>query len=724
MEIEFFRNSTMQHEQKNTIVLPSCGKYSFLRTKLFSCSFCYYKLCILSLLCVFLVSCKSYSDKNISLDTHKTNDNYIVTFGQDNEHSMELIHIRGGRFIMGSKRETEHQTTSNEQPHPVILDSDFWLGKYEVTQFQYEYIMGNNPSYFKGERLPVDYVVSWKDAMEFCRRLNTICKKRGILPEGYSFSLPTEAQWEYACRAGTETAYNNGSDNEIDTSEANVNDDALYGNLHRKTAVHRTKEVGSYPPNRWGLHDMHGNVSEWCLDAVDVENFYGTSHNSQKILPEYGEHSVRNPCMNAGNFRVLRGGSWDSIPCHCRSSSRMVLPFNWNPTMEFFKPQGIKSAAALCFLSPVVLISLPVIWPYAMTQTKKQLSFIGFRVALIKIAELNMINHIETNNEVPPLKQNHPSTRDVFKGKCLSSSDFTGKFLVIDLHDDKGDSDCITVQEVDRPPTASDFPDARHGKLWMRRIEPGHYSMGSPESELGHLPEEIQHQVSISKPFYISIFEITQAQWELVAGNNPSYYVGEDRPVESVSYKDLRGGREDGIDWPKTKYTVTSNSFLGRLRAKTGLNFDLPTEAQWEYACRAGTLTALNSGHDISSVYDCVYLSQIGRYAYSERKPSDIYKQHIAVGSLAPNRWNLYDMHGNVAEICRDWNGQYQTDLQVDPHGPDNGVMHFKKKIFHLRVTRGGSWDGDNALRCRSACRSAVEDEGKNNRTGFRIVLE
>ena len=258
----------------------------------------------------------------------------------------------------------------------------------------------------------------------------------------------------------------------------------------------------------------------------------------------------------------------------------------------------------------------------------------------------------------------------------------------------------------------------------MRRIEPGHYSMGSPESELGHLPEEIQHQVSISKPFYISIFEITQAQWELVAGNNPSYYVGEDRPVESVSYKDLRGGREDGIDWPKTKHIVASNSFLGRLRAKTGLNFDLPTEAQWEYACRAGTLTALNSGHDISSVYDCMYLSQIGRYAYSERKPSDVYKQHIAVGSLAPNRWNLYDMHGNVAEICRDWNGQYQTDLQVDPHGPDNGVMHFKKKIFHLRVTRGGSWDGDNALRCRSACRSAVEDEGKNNRTGFRIVLE
>lgn len=91
---------------------------------------------------------------------------------------MELIHIKGGRFIMGSKRETEHQTTSNEQPHPVTLDSDFWLGKYEVTQFQYERIMGNNPSYFKGERLPVDYIVSWKDAMEFCRRLNVMSQKK------------------------------------------------------------------------------------------------------------------------------------------------------------------------------------------------------------------------------------------------------------------------------------------------------------------------------------------------------------------------------------------------------------------------------------------------------------------------------------------------------------------------------------------------------------------
>ena len=698
--------------------------YHYLINFLFSCIFCNFKLWVLIFLSVFLASCESYRDKNIALDINNTNDNYIVTFGQNNEHSMELIHIKGGRFIMGSKRETDHQTTSNEQPHPVILDSDFWLGKYEVTQFQYEYIMGNNPSYFKGECLPVDSIVSWKDAMEFCRRLNVICKIRGILPEGYSFSLPTEAQWEYACRAGTNTAYNNGSDNEIDTSEANVNDDALYGNLHRETALHRTKEVGSYPPNRWGLHDMHGNVSEWCLDAVEVEKFYDVSQNAQRILPGFGEDSVRNPCMNAGDFRVLRGGSWDSIPYHCRSSSRMVLPFNWNPYMEFFKPQGVKSAAALCFLSPVALISLPVVWPYAMFQTKKNLAYIGFRVALIKTAELNRINLVNTKEKVLPLKQNRPSKRDVFNGKCLSSSDFTGKYLVIDLHDDKGDSDCITVQEVNSPPAAVDFPYARHGKLWMRRIEPGHYSMGSPESELGHLSDEIQHQVYISRPFYISIFEITQAQWELVAGNNPSYYVGEDRPVESVSYNDIRGGREDGIDWPKTKHIVASNSFLGQLRAKTGLNFDLPTEAQWEYACRAGTLTSLNSGHDISSVYDCVHLSQIGRYAYSVRNPSDIYKQHIAVGSLAPNKWWVYDMHGNVAEICRDWKGQYPTDLQVDPHGPDNSVVHFKKEIFHLRVTRGGSWDGDNALRCRSACRSAIEEGEKNNRTGFRIVLE
>ncbi len=689
---------------------------------------CKFKVYILTLLLVLLTSCalynnNSYSSKNIALETNNPNKNITLTFGQNNEYSMELVHIKGGHYIMGSKRETEHQTTSNEQPHPVVLDSDFWLGKHEVTQFQYEYIMGNNPSYFKGERLPVDFIVNWKDAMEFCKRLNAMCKKQGILPEGFSFSLPTEAQWEYACRAGTETAYNNGSDNEIDTFEANVNDDALYGNLHRETALHRTTEVGSYPPNQWGLHDMHGNVSEWCLDAVDVENFYGVSQKSQKILPEFGNHSIRNPCMSAGNFRVLRGGSWAFLPYYCRSSSRTALPYDWNPYMEFFKPRSAKYAAALFFLSPVALISFPVVWPYAMFQTKKQLADIGFRLALIKTAELNMINHVKTNEEVPPLKQNRPSQKEIFNGKCLSSSNFTGKFLIIDLHDDKGDSDCIAVQEVDRPPTPADFPEARLGKLWMRRIEPGYYSMGSPESECGHLPDETQHQVFISKPFYISIFEITQEQWKLVTGNNPSYYVGEDRPVESVSYKDIRGGREDGIDWPKTKHIVTSMSFLGRLRAKTGLNIDLPTEAQWEYACRAGTVTSLNSGHDISSVYDCAYLSRIGRYAYSQRHQSDIYKQHIAVGSLVPNRWNLYDMHGNVAEICLDWHGAYPTDSQVDPYGPDNGIMQFKDKIYHLRVARGGSWYGDNALRCRSACRFAIVEDEKDNRTGFRIVI-
>lgn len=636
---KFFRNSTMQYKQKKKLYYHHEVNIDFFEARFYSCSLSIYILLVPTLLSFFLASCQSYNYKNIALDINKTNDNYILTFGQNNEYDMELIHIKGGRFIMGSKRETEHQTTSNEQPHPVTLDSDFWLGKYEVTQFQYERIMGNNPSYFKGERLPVDYIVSWKDAMEFCRRLNVMSQKKGILPEGYSFSLPTEAQWEYACRAGSDTAYNNGSDNEIDTLEANVNDDALYGNFHKKTALHRTMEVGSYPPNQWGLHDMHGNVSEWCLDAVDVEDFYGTSQNSLKIIPEYGQHHVKNPCMNVGDFRVLRGGSWASLPYHCRSSARMILPCDWNPSIEFFKPRSAKHTAALFFLSPVALISFPVFWPYAMFQTKKQLAYIGFRVALIKTSELNMINHIETNDDVPLLKHNRPYQRDIFNGKCLSSDDFTGKYLIIDLHDYKGDSDCITVQEVDIPPTATDYPDARRGKLWMRRIEPGLYSMGSPESEIGHLPDETQHQVFISKPFYISIFEITQTQWKLVTGNNPSYYVGEDRPVESVSYEDIRGGREDGIDWPKTKHIVASSSFLGQLRAKTGLSFDLPTEAQWEYACRAGTLTSLNSGHEICSVYDCVHLSRIGRYAYSARSPFDIYKQHLVVGSLAPNKW-------------------------------------------------------------------------------------
>jgi hypothetical protein len=156
-------------------------------------------------------------------------------------------------------------------------------------------------------------------------------------------------------------------------------------------------------------------------------------------------------------------------------------------------------------------------------------------------------------------------------------------------------------------------------KLVLRRIPAGTFTMGSPEGELGRDSScEAQHQVTLTKDFYVGVFEVTQKQWERVMGNWPSYFYNEScrdtRPVEKVGYNDIRGSVA-GSGWPANN-AVDGDSFLGRLREKTGLAFDLPTEAQWEYACRAGTTTALNSGKNLTSVYGGG-LGEVGRYEFN-----------------------------------------------------------------------------------------------------------
>ena len=175
----------------------------------------------------------------------------------------------------------------------VTFSHGFWMLETEVTQAMWESVMGSNPSRFKGGNLPVESV-SWNDCQEFITKLNALLAGTPVAPVGYKFSLPTEAQWEYACRAGTTTAYHFG--NSLSAEQANFG-----GN------VGQTKEVGSYPANAWGLKDMHGNVWEWCLD------WYGA----------YPSGAVTDPTgAERGSYRVLRGGSWGSDAQACRSAAR------------------------------------------------------------------------------------------------------------------------------------------------------------------------------------------------------------------------------------------------------------------------------------------------------------------------------------------------------------------------------------------------------------------
>ena len=286
-------------------------------------------------------------------------------------------------------------------------------------------------------------------------------------------------------------------------------------------------------------------------------------------------------------------------------------------------------------------------------------------------------------------------------------------YLVVDLSAGASAAS-YPVASLESAP-AGGWPDEyKTTKLVLRRIDPGTFTMGSPVGEVGRTASsETQHAVTISRPFYIGVFELTQRQWELVMGSAPSYYAGDARPVERVSYNDIRGS-SSGAGWPSSD-AVDETSFMGRLRARTGRRWDLPTDAQWEYACRAGTATALNSGKNLTSQYEDESMAEVGRYNYNPSDGNGGYSQHTTVGSYAPNAWGLYDMHGNVGEWCRDWwQGNLGTSAVTDPNGASSGSY---------RVARGGSWN-NNAAFCRSAYRGFYPSPSSSyGYLGFRASM-
>jgi formylglycine-generating enzyme required for sulfatase activity len=244
----------------------------------------------------------------------------------------DLVYIHGGAFTMGSPL-SEVSRRDNETQRRVTV-GPFYLGKYEVTQEEYEAVMGTNPSYFKGKRLPVERT-SWYDAVEYCNRRS---EREGLTPaytidktredpsntnpfdplrwlvvwnrDADGYRLPTEAEWEYACRAGTATPFNTGDN--ITTESANYDGNFPYNNKPRGLYREHTTETGSFPPNPWGLYDMHGNVMEWCWD------WYGSYDPEARTAP---------PGAASGASRIRRGGSWVSDARHVRSAYRpSVVP--------------------------------------------------------------------------------------------------------------------------------------------------------------------------------------------------------------------------------------------------------------------------------------------------------------------------------------------------------------------------------------------------------------
>ena len=485
---------------------------------------------------------------------------------------LDLILIPAGKFKMGSP-ESEKDRDDDEAQHEVTLTKPFYMGKYEVTQEQWEVVMGNNPSKRTiGANLPVTDV-SWEDCQEFIKKLNA--KKNG------GYRLPTEAEWEYACRAGTTTAYSFGDS--LTRSDANYGD-GVAGSI---------KSVGSYKANAFGLHDMHGNVWEWC------EDWYGPLQNGKVTDPKG---------TATGTNRVLRGGPFGYSASAARSSERN----DYSPSYS--------------------------------------LNYYGFRVA----------RNADLKAEIAPTVPK-PDPAEIIPA--------TVNLLVAPFSEAKAKEVQKEVAKSLQKEVEEKEDLVKGIKLEMVLIPAGKFRMGSPESEKGRDDDEPQHEVTLTKPFYLGKYEVTQEQWESVMGNNPSSNKGAKFPVTDLSWENC-------------------HEFIRKLNEKTNGGFRLPSEAEWEYACRAGTSTAYSYGNSLTKSDANISGSSIK-----------------AVGSYKPNAFGLCDMHGNVWEWCEDWKADYTKGAVTETLG----------------VLRGGSFN-DNESEARSSNRFNSTPTNQSDDFGFRLA--
>ena len=403
--------------------------------------------------------------------------------GTPNSHtvasiSMDMIFCPPGTFMMGSPT-TEAGRSGDETQHQVTLTNGFYLGKYEVTQAQYETVMTGNSEGLnadpsnngqKGNNRPVD-TVSWNDVQVFLSRLNDMEQTAGRLPAGWKYVLPTEAQWEYASRAGTTTAYSWGND--INSSLANYNWD---GGSNDGNDFKQTRDVGQYAANPWGFFDMQGNVLEW---VSDWKANYFTGAQTDPEGPA------------SGSFRVLRGGSWN----HGRSILRSAWRNDGTP--------GNRSSIGF-------RVGFQPVQPDTANPERNCSGAAIVREAGQAWAEPGVEAHDARDGNI--------TDQIVITGTVDMNS--TGTYLLTyTVQDGAGNTATATrTVTVVGNRTVDLNATVAMDMIWC---PPGTFTMGSPTDEVGRGSDENQTQVMLTKGFYLGKYEVTQAQYEAVmTGNN------------------------------------------------------------------------------------------------------------------------------------------------------------------------------------------------------------
>ena len=590
-----------------------------------------------------------------------------------NALGMEFVEVPAGSFVMGSP-EVPHwpgQFLSDAfRQHEVRISQGFWMGKYEVTQGEWEAVMGKNPSYDEacGPRCPVESV-SWDDAQAFIRRLNE--REAG---SEYAYRLPTEAEWEYAARAGTTGAFY-GEPDEIAWHEGNSSP------WYEENSGGRPP-VGAKRANAWGLHDMLGNVWEWTAD------WYG----------EYPSGAVTDPPgPSAGSDRVIRGGGWQHDGPVSSAGRRSLSPGTRLDNIGFrlvrasFVPSQGSGGFGDC-AEPLV------------RDVRDGMVRIRDRVAaLVDLYNADGIDRETFETQIGRQWDAADAELETLFGGDRSLERTSSPGRVVDAFDRVVAA--LSSAEAFAAATLAGGPDRLQGfaaggcttpavgatwtnALGMEFVEvpAGSFVMGSPEDEDGRFDDDEgpQREVTLSRGFWMGKYEVTQGEWEAVMGSNPSWFsdCGPRCPVEYVSWEDVQ-------------------VFVGRLNeraaaAGSAARYRLPTEAEWEYAARAGTTGARHGELD-----DIAWWS-----GNSGGNPQP-------VGGKRANAWGLHDMLGNVWEWTADWFDRYPSGAVTDPTGPSTGS---------IRVVRGGGWDSFRARSVRSAYRNSIWPGGRHHYVGFRLV--
>ena len=549
--------------------------------------------------------------------------------------SFTMIKVDGGTFMMGS-----NSGANNEKPVHEVTLSPYYIAQTEVTQALWKAAGCINRSYYKGSQLPVHHVLLF-ECNEFIRRLNVLT--------GYRFSLPTEAQWEFAARGG------NASEGYLYAGSDDIGSVAWYKD-NSNVGDTRVHVVATKLPNELGIFDMSGNVEELCRDK------YGAYSGEAQVDPY-------NPMTEDDDDDcVIRGGSCFAADTKCRVTERSKYS-NYDRT-----DNGLR-------------LALRDTLPVALGVSEDNVEMFEGHVATVSIVNGKGAYHAKSSDE-------NVAAGYIEDSKLYIVAMWSGT-ATFTIWDDQSDLRAQVLVRVGKECTVGDVT------FKMMPVEGGTFMMGNTKEQgvsgvNGYDRPEPVHEVTLSS-YSIGQTEVTQELWTAVMGYNPSEhnewqnFINPQGPVGKMSWDECM-------------------EFISRLNEMTGLTFRLPTEAEWEFAARGGN----RSKH---------YRYPGGRYlnevAWNEDNADHwqgggVYGPQT-VALLLPNELGLYDMGGNVRELCQDWYGPYSADPQTNPTGPEIGDK---------RVTRGGSFaDGGDECCCASRGHTYEWPFEGGNLLGFRLAM-